>query len=704
MADNSTNADASATANRRLRHALILLSPILLLAMVLAATVDFRGAISVDNRHYVEMATGFRAHGMPYTLNAYSEDFPEARPAFNIPKDGKLWGAYPPFYPMVASLALRVGGLAGISRQNFLIVACLAFGVFLLGYRLSKDPMRGVVAAYLLVFMTPVWASSTESLAQPLTLLCLVFVPLLQMLALDAEQERRLWSARGLNLASGLAAGLGLATHLIAAPMGLVALASIAFVRPKEASSTQSKTLRELLPTRAGLARIPLAFVGFVLPVLPIAFLNRIRFDSYNPISYGPCIWSHCALYESKALSAGAMVRFFLPAILFLAVTTAGIAIARHSVRHVLVVVAVAGVALCLPTPVRSGTWAMLRTVYGYLFDLTNIDFGTPWSYGTYPDGLGHIRGNKAIKSLFQSSPFLLSAVLAGYGFSGRKGRALLVLAPVLGLCVSLSLFARFKPPYTFGDPYVLLRYAIPATPFLSVLAADVLCRLPLRRWHVAGVIVTATVGALALALQATDASFATRYFLLRVTLILAFATVAATAWSSHDPSPKRMSAAALVATACLSCSAAVTWGSDTATLARVQISLDRDVAALARNTPNRFALVGYGPQTDHVLTLRAERDINYIDLLEGPSWDNFRVLIDLWADDNRPVYGIFPNDTEPPFRWPYADWDVRATLIDSRLNLWRISPPEPGRRLTREQVDGLRAKLAEDWRRRHVP
>jgi hypothetical protein len=119
-----------------------------------------------------------------------------------------------------------------------------------------------------------------------------------------------------------------------------------------------------------------------------------------------------------------------------------------------------------------------------------------------------------------------------------------------------------------------------------------------------------------------------------------------------------------------------VTLGVDTARTVGDARTLDRRLDRFAALVPQRFALAGWGPDTDPLLALRAERDVHYIDLVETTSWDGFRQIMDQWADDGRPIYGAFPTDATPRFRWPYADWDVPAELLDEEENFWRIGPP----------------------------
>ncbi len=673
---------------RRLWLALVLLLPIVVLTIVLASTVRFRGALSVDNRQYVEMATGTRAHGLPYTLNKYSEDFPEARPAFNVPRDGKLWGTYPPLYSYAGALALRMGGLAALARESVVFIGILAIAVFLLGWQFTRDPLRGVAASYFTVFATPVWATSFQTLALPLLYLWLTLAALAALMAIDARGRRQF----ALSFLAGGLAGLAVATHLLAFLMAVMLVAALGLaIREDE----RDRGWRGWLPTRAALLRSVCATVGLVLPMIPMALLNELRFGSYNPLSYGPCIWAQCNYNGAGALNARGLLAFALPAVPYFVAVAVALYFARKRWWAVLLVLGASALALGPSTPVGDPAWIMLRTAYGYAFDTTWIDFGEPVS------DLGHLKGGQAVKSLLQSCPALLLSLIVPIGRRGPAARTLIILLPIVGLFANLALFGRFPGANAFGWPYVLLRYTIPAAPLLSVLVIDVVASVRWRAVHVAIGLGVALGGIFFFLTAMDDASLLRRVLELRVTLVIGLAALVLVALARRIERRALAEAAVVCAAMALGASSAVSMGVDTRVLTGVALLLDARVEKLAKITPERFALVGYGPVADPVLTLRAERDINYIDLLEAKngSWENFRILIDLWAADERPIFGVFPNDIMPPFKWPYASWDVPAERVDASYELWKIGPPAVP--LTDEQLEARRRFMREDWERR---
>ncbi len=115
--------------------------------------------------------------------------------------------------------------------------------------------------------------------------------------------------------------------------------------------------------------------------------------------------------------------------------------------------------------------------------------------------------------------------------------------------------------------------------------------------------------------------------------------------------------------------------GADSAQMVRHTARIQRKYERFASLTPQRFAIVGWGVQTDEVLAITTERDIVYFDLIEGKGWRTMRWFFDRWAEEKRPVYAIFPEKKK--FGWPYAEWDVPAERIDDEYDIWRIDPPK---------------------------
>ena len=677
---------------RRLRLALCALIPLVVLTVVVAFAINFRGALSVDNRTYTEMAHGVKVHGLPYTYNPYSDEFPEARPPWNVEKGGKLWGNYPPLYAFVGALGLELDSLTGLARENVILMALFGFTLFRLGWRLTRDPLLGVAACYLALFATPIWVGSMQTLSLPLLYLCLALAVLFAVMAVD----RRGSSTYTFAAVAGLFCGLSTATHLLAFPMTALLCVALAYARTDD----DDVPARWWLPTPAAMGRAASAAVAMAVTLIPVALLNHVRFGTYNPISYGPCEWQACERITDNALSATSLLAFALVPSVYFLIVGVGLHYARQKgPLAIALVLCVAAVVLVLPFAFANRAYLMLRTVFGYVVDLSVLDvkgFNPP-----FPMKLGHARGGYVVKALLQTSPILVLALFAPLG---RKERTAIVAFPVLGLFASLALLARFRGEFAFGSPYVFMRYSLPAAALLPLLAVCVLAKLPWRRSH------TLMASACAIALIAylapvtEDYSFARRVVILCGSLVVAAWAGIGVGIARRRRSETSIRWAALGAAAAVGVSIGITIGVDTSALVRAMGFLNARVDAFTKITPQRFAVVGYGNELNRVLALRTERDINYIDLEEDPEekpenkWRNFRALIELWTDDGRPIFGAFPNAREHDFRWPYADWDVPAVLVDEAEGFWKIGPPV--RRLPREEVEERRRLMRERFPR----
>ena len=343
--------------------------------------------------------------------------------------------------------------------------------------------------------------------------------------------------------------------------------------------------------------------------------------------------------------------------------------------------------------------YRLARTIYGYVVDVSNIDFP---DFGKPADGLGHLMGNQVIKSTIQCSPILLiGLVLPPIARSGAKARALPLWFAAVGQFLGLSLLARFTGAWAFGWPHLFLRYVIPTMPLLSVLAMVALSKLSWRSWHVGAAVVVAAAG-LAYFMPSYDDQhdLVRRVIELRVTLVLAGSAAAALFAHRRWPRPWLAVVAPFVAAAAVGVGVAMSVGVDTRILVTQIAHYDRRLRDFESVVPQRFALAGWGVDTDPLLGLRAEREIHYIDLIEAPegTWDDFRQLIDLWNDQGLPIYGVFPRGLTPPFRWPYDADDVPAVRFPGEDEIWKIGPPQ--RRLTPLELEDM-AKRREERSKR---
>ncbi len=655
-------------------RAYALVAPLILALVVVAAAFPWRGVWGVDNRTYAEMIDGVRRHGLPYTTNGDIQRFPEAVAPFNVPSHGRLWGEYPPLFAYVAAPALALGGLRGVTRLNLLLVAATAWSVFRLGRRVTGSARAATIATYAVVLSSPLVTLSFQTLGAPLMVLLVVLACHAAVDASEASGRRRL----AFSLLTGVLGGLAVSAHLVALPMVVALLLGLAIVRGAPSSPVEDgKT--------APLMRLGLAAGAFAATLLPLAVLNGYRFGSFNPVSYGPCVWEQCKITGTADLSPGALVAFAWPAVPWLCLVVAGLWLSRRSRLATAGVILVSAAVLVPHTGMHDRVLRMARTVLAYVVHPSIIDVRVtttdyPW-FWVPPDGLGALHvvpggdpaHGTAIKSLLECTPFLALALATRLGRGGDAGRRLLLALPVVALFAQLALLAKFEGAAALGWPNLYMRYALAAVPLLAILGAGEAATLPLQGKHA---LAAALIGLGLFAYFARghdDVPLARRVLETYMTLIAAALALAALLAVRTRPWARPWASAAVALS--LGVGVGVSLGVDGCLTARAARDRDRRMDRLEALTPPRFALAGWGPENDEVLALRAERDIEYVDLTESRvGWTNFRKLIDVWSDRGLPVFGVFPDKGR--FRWPYADWDVPAELLDEEHGIWSVGPP----------------------------
>ncbi len=656
---------------RRATVARWLLVPLVVLVLIGTAVAPFISVWGLDNRTSMEMVDGVKRHGLPYTTNGDLDfdKYAEARVPFNLAVGGKLWGQYGPLYPYVAAPAAMIDGVRGLYRFNVLLVGIGSLCVFFLGRRLSNDPYVGVGAAYVFACSSPALMYSFETLAGPLLLVMITLATYFGVRAVETASRPTFFFAA----LAGFFAAASTATHMVAAPMSALLIYGIGVARvdATPANAGFLGRLAAFVPKGVGARRFGIALVVFATALVPVALLNHIRFSTYNPISYGPCPWLHCNLAVKDSLNTATLIKFAAPAIPWSVGVVLGVVFAWGSAKRLAIVFALAGAALIPPTSMRETVVTLLVTVYGYAADVSNMAFA---DFLRPADGLGNLNTNRCVKSLLQCTPILAAAALVPFRTSGAAARNLVVLMPVIGLFMGLSLLGRFAGASAFGWPYLFLRYTLPAVPLLAVLAIHGVRDLPWRRWTIAVVVVGGLAGAALLAQRLDDLPYPRRFVELRITLFAGVALVALVLASRRSTKAWLRQAALVPASVALALGVAVCIGVDGRLATQQTADIDKRVSRFAALTPARLALVGSALDTDQLLSLKMERDIVYIDFTEAKGWRNFRELIDRWSDEGRPIFGAFPRDGS--FRWPYADWDVPAERIDAAQEFWRIGPP----------------------------
>lgn len=672
----------------RERLARWLLAPLLALVIVSTIISPFVSVWGIDNRTYMEMIDGVRHHGLPYTSNGDIDAYTEGRAAFNLNVGGKLWGVYAPLYPYVAAPAAWLDGMRGVHKLNIVLVGVAALTAFLLARRLARDPLAGVGAAYVVMLSSPAFVCSFETLAEPLLLIVVTLACYFGVRAIDQTPKENRGGAgtRGMDLhcaLTGIFAAASTATHLVAFPTAAMLLVAIAIARPNGEgdSSTFRGRLGLFWPTRLGWRRFAIAVAAFVVALVPVALLNHVRFGSYNPVSYGACPWLHCKAVVGDSLNAASLLQWAAPAVPWFGGLGLGLVFAGKSKARLAAVVVLAGLALIPDMAMQVAARRMLATAYGYVIDVSSFEFAAHLKSRT-PDGLGHLFGQRTVKSMLECTPILAGALLVPLGLRGPAARFSVVLLPVLGHLMGLALLGRFPGHFAFGTPSLFLRYTMPMVPLLAALAATGLRELPWRPWMLALAGIGAIGGGIAFAQRLDDLPLIRRIIELRVTLLASFAIVVLVLSARRGGRDKFRRAALVPSIAALALGGAICLGVDSPMAIDVTRYLDKRVARLASLTPERFALVGWGPQIEPLLVLKMERaDVVYVDFFESHDWRrNLRELIDVWSAEGRPVFAAF--EETGPFHWP-ADWDVPVERIDTDHEYWRVGPsisPAPAR------------------------
>ncbi len=621
---------------------------------------------SVDGRTHIEMIRGIADHGLPYSLNGPTARFHELQARWNVlDRDGvRLWGVYPPLFDYLAAPFFAWGGLAAVSRFNVVVLALYAVFVFLLGDAVLEDRLFAAVAAWVATVGSPIASTGIDIspyvLSEALSALSLYLI---------VRAGKRGWS-KATAVGAGAAGGLAATAHLLAISMVVATVAVVTISHYEDdptAKSQSSDDWRVWLPTLPKIQRASWVLLGLALSLLPLALLNHVRFGSYNPVSYGPCVWESCADTGLDKQHLSAMISRALPPFLFCATTTYGLLRFRKNLLACAALTAVAGlVAFAWQGMVTNGLM-LGKVIFALVVDATPLTLD-PWTRAA--DGIGYVVSGWALRSTLQCSPVLALALL--YPRVTRKDRrSLLYLAvPTIALLCGAAL--RATPPmlYAIGFPFIYERYATLAIAPASVLAAGAMRSLPWTKLHLAVVIAASTAVTLAL-LSRNDVEAPRRLFILYGPLLVALAAMfflRRAQQGDTNSAPRAAWAAAAAVTMGIGTCSGVTLPA----VLRMRLDNDSRVDAVAKLTPQRFALAGFSPEIDTPLALRATRDIEYIDLFESnpkKGWTNFRRLIDVWSGEGRPIYTLFPVGANISSPWP----DIVFEPVLADLGLFRV-------------------------------
>lgn len=426
-------------------HSTLLLVSALTILAALAFTTG--GHLNVDEGVYHLMVRDFAASGEFWLRNGY-EEFPSAELAFPITPshDGRLVSQYPLLYPILAAPLYALMGYKAL----FLINASALVGALWLTVWLARslfpDKSIGAVAGVIFALSTYAWDYALAAMPHALSVLCVLAAVSFAVLALHRlEQRVSLLYALAAGLVVGLSVGIRLDTVFV-----LAALIAPFLFR---------------VPWR------PLHALAIVLGLLPglflMATLNEVRFNQFNPLSYGP----------GKAGNVASL----LPYLALAAVGTSALAaiwfatrprfqpLLRDNRRLLMwLLVALGGVVILVPQ-VSALTWRLLDGVFQLVVDFRVRDPGwqEPGLSRAPGGGMVYLGGLK--KSLLQSCPYLVSLAIPAWmlwrGPRSRPAIAMLFLVPLSYIGV-YGFFAWH------GGQGLNLRYFLPTLPFLAILTA----------------------------------------------------------------------------------------------------------------------------------------------------------------------------------------------------------------------------------------
>ncbi|MEI8254431.1 MAG: DUF2339 domain-containing protein [Deltaproteobacteria bacterium] len=623
------------------RAPLLGLVPLALILLGVMVWAPWHSNFDVDTMTHFEQVRSIADHGSIGFENGPIESSPELRTRWFVAAHGRAWGILPAVMPYLLAPAMRVGGFPGAIRMIWLIFGLGAVMVYALVARLTRRPWLGVAASYTLVLGTSLgfWATMIAPFVPAACIgIAAVYVA---SRALDARTSRGEFA---MSSAAGAVSAAALGSHLL----WTFPWAGLGAVMTLTAGSLATRARRA---AGYGLGSLPLlALMGWV---------NHQRFGTWNPVSYGPCN-AHSCTDPNNNQTALAFLGTIAPALPYAAAFALVLWLSRGSRRALTVASFVGACGALIPeTPTRERLALLLRTTYGYVFDVGNLNI----QYGHAADGgPGSFNNGWCVRSLLQCTPVIAAAALAGFGARSlpqrHRGTLQLLAAVCLGVLFGCTLRADTGGAYVYGFPFLNIRYIALLVPAALVLAAASMQGLPWRPWHAVVAIGVAGIGAWFLAGRPHgDDDLLRRQLTHWGTVGLAVALFAVAAAWAHLRDGRGPRVVALFAALAVGCGGAITLGIDTVAARDYRGAQDSRTRELARCAPEaRMILLG-GYAMDEALALHDRRDILIVNVGMGPrdGMHARQLVLDAMRPD-RPAYLIEDDASgrwSSQFRWP---------------------------------------------------
>lgn len=631
------------------RPALRALIPLAALFAAVIVACPWYSNFDVDTLTWFEQMRSIADHGSIGFDNGPVDDYAELHTRWFIPARGQAWGILPAPLCYALAPAMWLGGYQGTVRAIWGLFALGALAVYGLVHRLTGRSHVAVGAAYAMVLSTSLgfWATMTAP-----------FVPAAAFgvgavyLAHRSFGHERLARTLAYGLGAGALAGLALGSHLLyAIPWGLMGLACVS-----------------LGAWDHRLARGAAYGLGSAPSLALMAYVNHLRFGSWNPISYGPCDSNGCGAAQANNQTAHAFLDGVKPMLPYAIAFGVVLWLVRRSPRAVATTVLLGALAALVPDTEMRAKWVLYaRALWGFVASMGS--FTT--EFARADDGVGVYLNGWCVRSLLQCSPALALAFVGSRAMSesprassvledaaalqARAARRLLT-AVIAGVLAGCALRAETGGAFVWGWPFLNVRYVAPLVPAAVALAAVAVAELPWRWLHaaLAGVV---SAGALAWLAKRPETDAARRWHTLVLPLWMAAGTMGlvvsargamrASGWASKLVPH----AAALAVTACLAYGVAITVGVDAQAAKEYRGAQTSRTLELARCThgARRFLLLG-GYAMDEALALHDRRDITFINLGMGPPGGvRARGLVDRMMTPDRPAF-LIQDDAHGPW------------------------------------------------------
>jgi hypothetical protein len=581
------------------------------------------------------MIRGVAEHGLPWYDNGPIDRFPTLVIAHGTPAHGKVWGIYSPLYPYLVAPIFKLGNLPLVSTFTYALLIPLAVVTFMLAKRFVKSEWYAALASVLTILSTPIPAKAIETTPFPLTVLCATLATYFTVRLVEPEADAR---PRHGALLCGVSWAAATAAHVLSFPMAIGALA--------------------LLGARERKRALP-ALGGFVGGLLPVSLLNHLRFDSYNPISYGKPPYS-----GPVGMSLGDQARYAIPVAIWALVVIVALVVVRK--KKVLIgVVGLAAIVVAVLMPTLHERLVRYATIgFGYLVDVSFIPLdGGP--YEKAKDGLGVSIGGWVAKATFQCTPLVMLAPLAFRGAGEKRWPLIALLVPSVALYASFLTRANMPYVHAFGWPWVYHRYTLAALPALLVASSMVIERVRLTRNWAIGALVAG--GALCAALAtSSDTELWKRVVLL--VLPLASGTIAVIAARFAPQTAVARGSIALAATLGIG----IALGHDFRAHYMGKYWCDYWADKFVSVVPPRFALVGRMGNFEVLLSTTATHDVQYLSTHFYPDWVAIRPVLDHWRAEGRPIYLHWPAEPVSPWK------DITFVKAEPMPDVWRFEFKEP--------------------------